>query len=254
MQQARLAAITRNPVKGLAGQEVEAAALSAGGPLPHDRRFALVYIMTGSGQPAEDWSQNTQFVGLVYEERLAALGLDYDAQSCTVTLLRDGKQVTRGKADTAIGRTLLTQFFTAYLKNSPRGAPKFVEAPQQAFSTFDEIYLHLISRQSLLDLERVARQPVDARRFRANLIIEELPAWQEFDWIGKRLRIGGAIFEVVDKTQRCAATTVNPDTAQRDLNIPRTLRAGFGHLDMGVYLRVVEAGRIAAGDEVEVLA
>ncbi len=250
MQQARLAAMTRYPVKGLAGQEVETATLSPGGPLPHDRRFALIYSTTGSGQPSEDWSQNRQFVGLDYEERLAALGLDYDAESCTVTLLRAGKQVARGKADTAIGRTLLTQFFTAYLKSSPRGAPKFVEAPQQAFSEFDEIFLHLISRRSIEDIERVARQPVDPRRFRANLIIEDLPAWRELDWIGKRLRIGEALFEVADKTQRCAATTVNPDTAKRDLNIPRTLRAGFGHLDMGIYLRVMEGGRISAGDGV----
>lgn len=249
----RLAGITRYPVKGLAGDAVEAAELSPGGPLPHDRRFGLVYSTTGSGQPSEDWSENPQFVGLDHEERLARLGLTYDEESCIVTILRDGKQVARGKADEALGRTLLTQFFTAFLKNSQRGAPKFVEAPQQAFSDFDEIYLHLISRQSVADLERVARKPVDPRRFRANLIVEGLPAWQELDWIGKRLRIGEALLEGAEKTGRCSVTTVNPDTAERDLNVPRTLRAGFGHPYMGIYLRVIEGGQIAVGDPLDLL-
>ncbi len=244
--QASLAAITRYPVKGLAGQSVEAAELSPGGPLPHDRRFALVYA--SAGLPLGDRPGNLQFVGLDHEERLAALGVDYDEASTTVTVLRDGKQVARGKADEGIGQTLLTQFFTAYLKDSPRGLPKFVEAPDRAFSEFDEIYLHLVSRETAKDLERVARQPVDLRRFRANLVIEGLDAWEELSWVGRQLAIGGALFEVADRTARCAATTVNPDTAKRDLNLPRTLRAGYAHLDMGVYLRVVEGGRIATGD------
>ncbi len=246
MQQPRLTTITRYPVKGLAGQNLESAQLTAGGPVPHDRRFALVY---GAG----DLGRSLTFVGLDYEERLAGLGLDYDEETCDVILFRDGKKVARGKADQAIGRTLLTQFFSAYLKNSPRGTPKFVEAPDRAFSEFDEIYLHLISRDSIADLERVARQPVDPRRFRANLIIEGLSPWAEAEWLGKSLRIGDALFQVAERTKRCAATTVNPDTAKRDLNVPRTLRAGFGHLDLGIYLRVVEGGKVATGDRLELL-
>ncbi len=251
--QARLAAITRYPVKGLMGQEIATAELTPGGPVPHDRRFALVYTTAASGQPAEDWLARARFVGLSHEERLAALGLDYDEATCLVTLLRDGKQVARGKADEPIGRTLLTQFFIAYLKNSARGTPQFVEAPGPTFGASDEIYLHLINRASVTDLERVARQNVDPRRFRANLLIEDLPAWEEFEWVGRRLRIGQALLEVVERTERCAATTVNPDTAARDLNLPRILRAGFGHPDFGLYLRVVEGGRIAEGDSLELL-
>ncbi len=252
--QARLAGITRYPVKGLAGQEIEAAEISPGGPLPQDRRFALIYGTPTSAQPAEDWGKNLKFVGLVEEERLAAIALDYDPETCSVTLFRDGKQVARGKADQPIGRTLLTQFFTAYLKNTTRGTPKFVEAPDQGFSEFGEHYLHLVNLESVRDLERVARAPVDPRRFRANLQIEGLRAWDELKWLGRRLRLGGAVLEVADRTERCAATTVNPDTAKRDLNVPRTLRAGFGHMDMGVYLRVIEGGRIDKGCSMELLA
>ena len=56
--------------------------------------------------------------------------------------------------------------------------------------------------------------------------------------------VGGWAFE------RCAATNVNPETAERDMNLPLTLRKGFGHMDMGVYAKVVSGGQIAPGDAV----
>ena len=32
------------------------------------------------------------------------------------------------------------------------------------------------------------------------------------------------------------------------MNIPLTLQRGFGHVDMGIYAKVVEGGMIATGD------
>ena len=52
---------------------------------------------------------------------------------------------------------------------------------------------------------------------------------------------------------RCAATEVNPETAARDANPPRDLRARFGHADLGVYAEVLEGGRVAVGDALEPL-
>jgi hypothetical protein len=49
---------------------------------------------------------------------------------------------------------------------------------------------------------------------------------------------------------RCAATSVNPETAERDVTVPKALKQHFGHVDMGVYAEVVRAGRVAVGDGV----
>jgi uncharacterized protein YcbX len=49
---------------------------------------------------------------------------------------------------------------------------------------------------------------------------------------------------------RCAATQVNPDTAQRDIDLPRELRQAFGHADMGVYAEIVAGGTVRQGDGV----
>jgi len=99
------------------------------------------------------------------------------------------------------------------------------------------------------DLERVVRKPVDPLRFRANLYIDDAPPWEELSWAGRGVRIGSADLRVDRPIGRCAATNVDPQTAERDLNIPRTLQAGFGHTHMGVYATVTAAGDVAQGDE-----
>ncbi|MBT7360790.1 MAG: MOSC domain-containing protein, partial [Rhodospirillaceae bacterium] len=55
---------------------------------------------------------------------------------------------------------------------------------------------------------------------------------------------------IIKRTRRCAATNVNPDTARRDMNLPRALQKGWGHTDMGVYARIVKPGEIRPGDTI----
>ena len=50
------------------------------------------------------------------------------------------------------------------------------------------------------------------------------------------------------RTQRCAATNVNLETARRDVNIPLQLKQAFGHVDMGIYVSVINGGTIRQGD------
>jgi hypothetical protein len=69
---------------------------------------------------------------------------------------------------------------------------------------------------------------IDPLRFRANLYIDGARPWEEFDWVGRDIKIGGVAFSVDRKNGRCGATNVNPVTGQRDLDIPGSLRAAFG--------------------------
>jgi uncharacterized protein YcbX len=55
---------------------------------------------------------------------------------------------------------------------------------------------------------------------------------------------------VLDRIDRCPATSVDPATAQRDMNVPRLLQDGFRHIDCGVFAEVVAGGEIAPGDAV----
>lgn len=247
---ASLAQIWRYPVKGLAGERLAAVELTPGQALPFDRRYALA--MGGGGGAdlsGETWVSYRQFYALSSEERLAQLGLAFDEASESVTITRGGKQVARGRPGEPLGRTLLDQFFAAFLAGNPRGAPRLVAGRGSvAFTDTETPSVSLLNLASVADLERVARQPVDPRRFRANLWFEGPPAWAEMDWVGRELTLGTARLAVLEPIERCAATQVNPDTATRDLNVPRLLQGGYGHLCQGIYCRVVAGGRVAEGD------
>ena len=57
--------------------------------------------------------------------------------------------------------------------------------------------------------------------------------------------------ELIDLCGRLvAATSVNPLTAERDINIPGLIARTYRHPDCGVYAEVVSDGRIAIGDRV----
>ena len=90
---------------------------------------------------------------------------------------------------------------------------------------------------------------IDPSRFRANLLIDNIDPWKEFDWVGKKVKIGESVLEVFKRTQRCAATNVNPENAIRDINIPNEINSYFGHLDLGVYAKVKKTGIISVNDE-----
>lgn len=248
---ARIATITRYPVKGLAGQALGAADLTAGETLSHDRRFAIVHGASQCDPTAPTWQPKRQFLQRMTDERLALLGLDYDDATEALTLKRDGKQVARGLLSIPIGQELINQFLNAFMKD-PRGALKIVSAPGIAFTDAPEKLVSIINLASVKDIERVTRAPVDPRRFRGNLLVEGLPAWSEFDLIGREITAGPVRLRVVSRITRCAATNVNPDSGDRDLNIPKALMTGFGHADCGVYAEVLSGGRIAEGDAIAV--
>ncbi len=84
----------------------------------------------------------------------------------------------------------------------------------------------------------------------SNSWVPSAPAWAEFDWIGKEIEIGPARLRVTARIDRCAATSVNPVTAARDMNVVKALQRGFGHINMGVYAEVIGGGEIATGDRV----
>jgi hypothetical protein len=250
---AAITQIHRHPLKGLNAEPLARATLTPGEGLPHDRRFALAHGSTAFDTQAPEWRPKTNFLMLMRDEKLAQLRIAFDEETGELAIHRAGKQVVRAKATEPLGRTLIEQFFAGFLGAAVRGTPKLLEAPGHMFTDTPEKCLSLISLASITDLERVMRADVDPLRFRANIYFEGAPAWAEFDWIGKEIEIGPARLRVTARIDRCAATSVNPVTAARDMNVVKALQRGYGHIDMGVYAEVIGGGEIATGDRIAVV-
>lgn len=118
----------------------------------------------------------------------------------------------------------------------------------------------LVSDGSLSELARHAgTDHVDARRFRMLIELDGAGPHEEDRWIAHRIAIGGAVLAVTRPDARCAITTQDPDTGERDLDTLRTIIGYRGlregkHADFGVLADVAQPGRIRLGDTVEVLA
>ena len=245
-----LSEIRRYPVKGLNGEVLDAAEIRAGEGLPHDRRFAMAHAASQFDRSNPQWLPKQNFLQLMRDERLALLDARFDADSGYLTIFRDGRKVARGEVTQPLGRVLIEQFLDAFIEPGPRGNPHIVEAPGVMLSDVPDNFVSIANLASVKDIERVARAPVDPRRFRANLHLDGLPAWAEMAWPGKTITIGDVSLEVVERINRCAATEVNPDSSARDLHLLRVLQEGFGHTACGVYARVVAGGTIRRGDAV----
>ena len=118
----------------------------------------------------------------------------------------------------------------------------------------------LVSTGSLEALRDAAGEdgPVDGRRFRMTIGIEGVEAHGEDGWIGSQVCVGRATVAVREHVGRCAVTTLDPDRGIRDLDTLGTIAAYRGDvqtrepLPFGVWCEVVEPGRVAVGDPVEV--
>jgi MOSC domain-containing protein len=92
----------------------------------------------------------------------------------------------------------------------------------------------------------------DRRRFRPNLVIAGVEGLAERQWEGARLRINETVIGMDDLRARCIMTTYDPDTGEQDVNVLRRIQREFGGV-LGLNSYVINPGRVAVGDPVELL-
>jgi uncharacterized protein YcbX len=116
----------------------------------------------------------------------------------------------------------------------------------------------LLSRASTERLAHEAQRPVDGRRFRMLFTLCGCRMHEEDEWDGRLLRIGEAVVRGGGPVDRCAMTTRDPDTGERDLDTLRLIKdyrgvSGRGTIDFGVYATIERPGTVRVGDTVELL-
>ena len=246
--------ICRYPVKGLAADHMTAVSLTAGGPLPYDRKWAIAHSASKIDTSNIKWVPKQNFLMLARDQKLAKLGAEFNEATSEMIITRKGKPISRGKLNDHMGRTLLQTFLSGFVQGTGRSNPKIVESQKDgAFTDQSENLVSLINVASVKDIERVARLPVDPMRFRGNIYFEGAPAWKERSWVGKKLKIGDVVLEIVEEIERCTATSINLATGEEDINMPLTLRRGFGHIICGVFAKIITDGVINNDDEISIL-
>ena len=249
----RLEYLYRYPVKGLTAEAMETTDVKPGGAIPWDRAFALAQGDGAFDAAAPAWVPKQNFMCLMKNARIAALRSHFDPARQVLTIRApDGTGVSEPALEPD-GQERIAAFLAGFLDAEARGTPRFHHVPGHVFGDMPGAVVSLINIGSLADYEAKQAAKRHRRRFRANIWFSGAAPWSEFDWVGKTLQVGGAILRVTRRIPRCPATEVNPETTERDADPVRELRALYGHVDLGIYAEVVEGGRFAVGDAIEVL-
>lgn len=121
-------------------------------------------------------------------------------------------------------------------------------------SLMDDSPIHLISQESLTDLNNKLELPVTSHNFRPNLIINGFKAYEEETW--SRIKIGNCIFQVTKKCTRCSITTINKITgikSKEPLKTLATYKKDTNNITFGVYLKPLNEGVISKNDTIQIL-
>jgi len=265
MTAAVIGGLWRHPVKGFTPEPVANALLSEGGFFPFDRLYALEVGPSGFDAEAPRFISKMKFAVLARFAAVARMRTRYDEMTESLHLTdQDGRQwhfdLAREAGRQALARhveTVLERFDGDYdparfpLKLLAAPDPDGLETPFR-FTDSAKGFVSLLNLNSVRDLGGRLHADLDPLRLRANIWMDGLAAFADHDWVGRRLRVGGdgPELEVIKPIERCVATHVNLETAERDVDVCAGLWAHYGHRDCGIYARVVKGGAVYPGDEI----
>ncbi len=252
-----------HPIKGLSPQNCYSVNLETGHGIPGDRAFALMYKEDGSNLDSTTvpWMKKQYFAMQNDWHGLAALDCVYQAPQGTLTVKRGDVELLVADTNTMNGRDLINTFFSGYLaKINPS---QFAKHPHRAplqlvgdgrntrYPDREAVHISLVSQATMDNLSELAGTYVDVRRFRPNIVLDNVPAWGEFDWLGQQMQLGTAEIEIVAPINRCLNIEVNPETGERDLPLLSLLKKKFHHTQTGIFAKIITNGNVAVGDEIK---
>jgi MOSC domain-containing protein len=259
----RVVALYRYPVKGFTPEECEALTVLDEGRIAGDR---VLGIRFGDIEAADDaWSRKTGMVALVNTPGLARLRVrfeqkDFRLQISLVTglLVDEALNLEGRKRIAARLADYVLQLDDNPLSGHPERLPLRVigdgVAPRYHDEEAGRVTLH--GRGSLHALASALGTEVSELRFRSNIAVDGLAAWEEQRWVGRKIRIGALEFDVVKPKTRCLATHANPETGERDLPILTTLTREIGQDNPTFAVAMLPSsrgGQIRVGDPVTLL-
>ncbi|QFT81981.1 Stearoyl-CoA 9-desaturase electron transfer partner [Roseovarius sp. THAF27] len=106
--------------------------------------------------------------------------------------------------------------------------------------------LSIVNVETIKVLSGLVGTDLDPLRFRANIYINAEP-FTEFTWLGRGIWTGDALLSIIRPMRRCSATSVNPNSGARDVNVPAQLMKHFGSMFCGIYANVERQGTVRRG-------
>lgn len=252
--------VWRYPVKSMAGENLAEAFIGYAG-VYGDRRFAFHNATADVGFPFFTARERHEMVRYQPRSRGAASSLkplnqaEAESRGPGLTPIYHDAEALELDVVTPTGEVLAIDDPTliSMLTEGVAGARLSLLRSDRALT--DCRPLSLISLQTIRQIGVEAAAPLDKRRFRANIYAElgASAGFAENDFVGRRLQIGGrAVVAFTERDSRCKMITIDPDTAQDNPVIGRTVARQHGG-DAGIYGAVLTEGMVRPGDPIVLL-
>jgi uncharacterized protein YcbX len=253
-------ALYRYPVKGFTPEACDSLTVLDEGRIAGDRVLGVRFADTEAADDA--WSRKSGMVALINTPGLTCLNVRFDQESVRLQVSL-GTSVLFDEALNSQGRLRLAAVLAAYvikldvnpLTDHPERLPLRVIGDGHSPRYHDEpggrITLH--GRGSLEAVQAAVGEEVSELRFRSNVAVDGLTAWEEQSWVGRKVCIGAVEVDVVKSKTRCLVTHANPATGQRDLAILTTLTQKLGQENPVFAVAMIPTGaggQIRIGDGV----
>lgn len=254
----KIDSLWRYPLKGFTPERVDEALLKAGGFFPFDRIYALEVGPSGYDRDDPRFLSKMKYAVLARFPAVARLKTRYDEYDDRLWIGERAFDLSHEAGRHALERHVET-VLAAHEDYDPVEAPlRFLdiregEVDRYRFTDSAKGFVSVLNLSRARDLSQRMGVEIDPIRLRANILIDGWAAFEDHNWVGKRLKIGveGPELEVLKPIVRCVATHVNPQTAERDAELVQALWENYGHRDCGIYCRIVSAGMVRPGDVVD---
>jgi uncharacterized protein len=256
-------ALYRYPVKGFTPEECEVLTVLDEGRIAGDRVLGVRFADTGAAD--DTWSRKIGMVALINTPGLTRLYVRFDEKAFRLHISL-GTSVLADEVLNPEGRRRIGEVLAGYVLNldenpltgHPERLPLRVigdgHSPRYHDDPAGRVTLH--GRGSLQTLQATLGNQVSELRFRSNIAVDGLTAWEEQSWVGRKIRIGAVEFDMIKPKTRCLATHANPITGERDLPILTTLTQKMAQENPTfavAMLPTAAGGQICVGDHVSLL-
>ena len=248
----RIAAIHATPVKSLGLSSLDAAHVTHRG-IVGDRQFLLL-DSEGRVATQRKFGKLTQ-VSAEYSEEEGDLRMIFPDGSVVGGVPGVGAEIATVLWSRVVNGVEIEGGWSEALSDFC-GAKLTLMRTRNPGESFDEYPVSLISEATIAYLSDMTggEKEFEAERFRPTLLIKGCEAHEEDSWLGKGLLIDDKLrLRIISRDPRCAITTLDPRTGERDFDTLRLIlsyrpsrRAAY----LGVYGIVEATGDVAVGDDI----
>lgn len=243
----------RHPIKSHGREALTEVTLVPGAAMPWDRHWAVTHDRTKFDPDNPDWVMCRNFVIGVVTPGLAGLWARFDEAAGVMHLRHVGLGEISFDPDQPDDAARFLDWVRPLSEGAAMQPAGVARLAGRGFTDSAYPSVSVMNHASHAAVSARLGGALEPERWRGNIWLEGLAPWEEMEWTGRTLRVGGAELVVREPIRRCKHTMANPVSGKRDADTLAVLEDTFGHQHFGMYCEVVGGGAIGVGDTAEVM-